>query len=76
MFGPNDLRPTIFRCQATDSIPPHEVKYDGGVVLPIHDFLFGVSSNTLPNLVPLQPKKLRNVNHPDFDLLRSLNVQS
>ncbi len=21
-FGPNDLRPTVFRCQATDSFPP------------------------------------------------------
>ena len=22
LFGPNDLRPTMFGCQATDSIPP------------------------------------------------------
>ncbi len=22
LFGPNDLRPTVFRCHATDSIPP------------------------------------------------------
>ncbi len=26
MFRPNDLRPTIFRCQATDSIPPQVIR--------------------------------------------------
>ena len=24
LFGPNDLHPTIFGCQPTDSVPPQE----------------------------------------------------
>ncbi len=48
---------------------------DGGVELSIHDFLFGFSSNTLPNLVHLQSTSLINLNNTSLYLSRSPNVK-
>ena len=45
-----------------------KVKYDGVLGLPIHDFLFWINSNALPNAVNLHTTRLRNLIDPDFDL--------
>ena len=52
-----------------------KVKCDGGICLPIYDFLLVFNSNIWHNSAPLQDISLWNLSDLDIDLSRSLRVK-
>ena len=67
-----------FKSSVTSTLNFHRhlnVKCDGTIGFPIHEFLLVFNSNIWPNSAPLQDIKLQNLCDLDFNLSRALKVK-
>ncbi len=63
-FGPNDLRPTIFGCQATDSIPPQASRND------LRLWCDAVGDRTPASRTPSGQRVVKRLKHRDPGVLQ------